>query len=69
MAREFTERHARKGLMTNMSQAADGYRRDLPHASTIVCEREECQAAARFWVQGVTGEGAVYIPDARGERP
>lgn len=56
----FNERHKRTGLVTNQP---GGYDRDRPHASTVVCEREECQRKARFWVQGTTGEAAVYVPD------
>lgn len=58
--REHNERHARRGLVTNQP---GGYDAGRPHASTIVCDRPECQASARHWVQGVTGETAVYVPD------
>jgi len=56
----FNERHARTGIMTNQP---GGYDRDRPHAATTVCHRTECQDKARFWVQGVTGETATYVPD------
>lgn len=58
----FREKHKRAGLMTNQPR---GYRADRPHAATIVCERDECQDKARFYVQGVTGEPAVYVPDRK----
>lgn len=58
----FIEKHARAGIVTNQPGAYD---RDRPHASTIVCEREECQAKAIRWVAGTTNETAVYVPDKR----
>jgi hypothetical protein len=58
--RDFNERHAPKGYMTN--QPEEGYDESRPLASTVVCAREECQEKARFWVQGSTGETAVYVP-------
>lgn len=62
MPADYNERHARKGLMTNKP----GYPvPDGPYASTVVCDRPECQERARFWVQGLTGETAVYVPDAK----
>ncbi len=53
---DFSERHARKGLMSNRRP---GSVPDGPFASTVVCDRQECQDKARFWVQGVTGEAAT----------
>ena len=61
--REYNEKHARKGLMTNQPVGLP-LNWDRPHASTIVCDRPECQKKARHWVQGVTGETAVYYSDA-----
>lgn len=60
MPSNFTERHARKGIMTNQPGTYD---KDRPHASTVVCDRDECQERARFWVSGTTNEPAVYVPD------
>jgi hypothetical protein len=59
---DFNERHAPTGRITNQP---DGFDRDRPHASTSVCDREECQQKARFWVQGTTGEAGVYVPFRR----
>jgi hypothetical protein len=64
MAAVFNEKHARKGIMTNQP---GGYDPDRAHAAASVCDRDECQKKARFWVQGVTGETAVYVPD-KGKR-
>lgn len=61
MPADFNERHARKGIMTNQPDRQQDWTH--PHASTTVCDREECQAKARFWVQGMTGEPAVFVPD------
>jgi hypothetical protein len=61
MRREFNERHGPVGYVTNKSQA-DGYRADRPHASTVVCDRPECQQAAIRWVAGETNETAVFRP-------
>lgn len=60
----FNEKHAPTGRMVNTSQA-DEYRNDRPHASTVVCDRPSCREAATFWVQGVTGETAVFRPYRR----
>jgi len=54
------EKHRRTGVVTNQP---GGWDRDRPHASTIVCEREECQRSAKRWVAGETNETAVYVPD------
>jgi len=56
------EKHKRTGIMTNQP---DGYDKNRPIAATDVCWREQCQRKARFWVQGVTGETAVYVPDPK----
>jgi hypothetical protein len=63
MSGEFNERHRRAGLMTNQPPHLP-MNWDQPHASTIVCDRPECQKKARFWVQGTTGEAATYYADA-----
>jgi hypothetical protein len=62
MSEQFNEKHQRTGIVTNQPT---GYDRDRPHASTTVCERPECQQKAHFWVQGITGETAVYVPDRK----
>jgi hypothetical protein len=56
----FSERHTRTGIVTNQPGAYDKSR---PHASTVVCDRPECQARAIRWVAGMTNETAVYVPD------
>jgi hypothetical protein len=47
--------------MVNESQAGE-IDPQAPIASVWVCHREECQERARSWVQGVTGEPAVFVP-------
>jgi hypothetical protein len=61
--REFSERRGRTGLVTNQppGRPIDW---DRAHASTIVCDREECQAKAKQYVAAFTNETAVYYADA-----
>lgn len=53
--------HARRGIVTNQPGTYD---RTRPHASTTVCDRPECIAAAISWVAGKTNETAIHIRDA-----
>lgn len=64
--REHNEKHAATGYMVNESQADGTYNRDLPHASTWVCDREECRTRAQRWVAAMTNERAVYRQFSRG---
>lgn len=58
----FNEKHKRAGIVTNQPGTYD---RDRPHASTVVCDLEECRAKAIRYVAGVTNETAVYVADKR----
>lgn len=58
--KDFNERHKPAGCMTNQPGRPIDW--DRPHASTHVCGLDECQEKARFWVQGITGEAAVFVP-------
>ena len=45
------------GYVTNQP---DGYDPNRSHASTTVCDREECRENATRWVEQETGESGVY---------
>lgn len=55
----FTEKHKATGTICNASQR-DTYSNDRAHASTVVCDREECRAKANAWIGAMTNEQGVY---------
>ena len=56
-----TCKHARKGVVTNQP---DEYDQERPHASTAVCDREECIEDAKAWVWAITREAATHLRDS-----
>lgn len=59
----FTERHARRGLVSNQDRNRSDWGHSAPFASVTCCGRDECVQTAIRYVAGVTNSTAQYQPD------
>jgi len=63
MTTSFTERHGRRGLVSNQDRNRDDWGHKPPFVSVICCGREECIDKAIRYVASATNQTAHYQPD------